>query len=143
MKYTVNKILGEYPAQYGQVRVSFKVNEDPDHIISGFFAVAPKEGEAIEGDITTKQGVNKAGENVTWYNFVAPKKAKDGGVSGEQLELIKREVAAINANVLRNFNLLIGLVRDLTLDGVIHERLSDGSLAPDFSKAPSVQPEIK
>ena len=50
MEYKITDITGDYEAQFGKRRVTFKV-EGNENIISGFFKQAPVVGESLSGDI--------------------------------------------------------------------------------------------
>lgn len=71
MKYIVTEVLGDFDAQFGKRRVSFKVEGNPNKL-SGFFASVPSVGEEMEGEIVQKGD---------FWNFVLPKKTfqKAGG----------------------------------------------------------------
>lgn len=64
MTYLVKSVDGEFPAQFGKVRVNFMVEDNPNKI-SGFFLRAPMVGDELEGEIVQKG---------QYHNFTFPKR---------------------------------------------------------------------
>lgn len=102
--HTVTEILGDYEAQYGKRRVTFKVEGNPN-TISGFFKYVPKIGDTLEGAIVQKG---------QYFNFQFPSKTEaPAGVPDAQYLTLLREIQAVNANVLR----VLAFVDTKTSDG--------------------------
>lgn len=84
--YTITELLGTFPAQYGKVRVAFRVEGNPNQI-SGFFKTAPQVGDVLHGEIAQKG---------QYWNFSFPKLGGFGATapSGDLLR-IERKVDAV------------------------------------------------
>lgn len=109
MKYLVTEVLGDWEAQYGKCRVSFKV-EGNDNRLSGFFEIVPIVGAEIEGDIVKKGD---------FWNFILPKKSstfQKGGTTPD----VNRLEAKIDL-LLAGQKTIGGILTDMR--GVISELL--------------------
>lgn len=124
MKYIVEGVEGEFPAQFGKVRVNFTVENNPNKI-SGFFLRAPLPGDELEGDIIQKG---------QYYNFSFPKRAAPS--SPGTLQPVMDALMKMDRNVLATLQWMqkIGPTLDLLIKRLETKGVLDAMQEPQNTR---------